>query len=179
MKPQVTGVGVVHRELRVGVLQQARDESEVVGVQMGDEHVRDVGEVVSGGMDSVDKHLPARVGVPAGVDEREPAVCRRQCVDEDVAQRVLGDEDRDRPEARPDFFDGRHFLTHPGLALAMAGDHDRRTHHLIRPRRDRAPQTPVDSRAVRKPLCSYMPKNPPHLLQATFGTPEGKSTQMR
>lgn len=69
---QEPGVVAVHAQSRVGVLEDPGDETEMVGVQVGDEHVGDVGQVMARGMDAGDQRVPRFVGVPAGVDQARP-----------------------------------------------------------------------------------------------------------
>ena len=78
----------------------------MVGVDVGDHHAPHVGDGGAGDPQTVGQRLEGVVGVPAGVDEVDPPV-GLEGVDEDVAQRVVGDGDGDAPQPRPHPLDRR------------------------------------------------------------------------
>ena len=71
----------------------------VVGVDVGHHDTLDVGDVAPGLLHAGRQRAEGVVGVPAGVDQVRTAVGLEE-VDEDVAQRVVGQRHRDAPQAR-------------------------------------------------------------------------------
>jgi len=104
-------------------LAKAAGETVVVGMDVGDKCRADVTDTVPGHGEPVDQRLPRRLGVPARVDHGDTVVQLEQ-VHDDVAQRVVRDGHRHRPQLRADLLDcGKHAVT-PGLALRRPGHLD-------------------------------------------------------
>ena len=78
----------------------------MVGVDVGDHHAPHVGHRRAGDGQPGGQGVEGVLGVPPGVDEIDPAV-GLEGVDEDVAQRVVGDGDGDAPQPRPHPLDRR------------------------------------------------------------------------
>ena len=64
---------------------------------------------------------PRVFGVPPGVNDRQ-AVVELERVHEDIAQWVVRDRDRNRPETRTNLLHRRHYLPVPRLFLEHSGD---------------------------------------------------------
>ena len=92
-------------------------------MDVGDEHRLDLVEPGADVLEAGAEHVPRLLGVPAGVDEGDATVALQR-VDEHVAQRVVGQGHRDRPQSRPHLLDRGHDVLAPGLELRGAGDLD-------------------------------------------------------
>ncbi len=127
MVAEQCGIRAVHRERGPADLPQPGRKTEVVGMQVGDGGVPDVGDVVPGLGDAVDEGSPRLLGIPAHIDQGE-AVGQRECVDQDVAQRVSRHRHRDRPQSGAYLLDRRQDAEGPRLALdgtdVFGDDHD-------------------------------------------------------
>ena len=97
--PQQGGVGRVESDPGPRGLADPAGQAVVVGVDVGHHDRPDVGDAPAGLGQAVVEGLPGVVGVPTGIDHGHPVVQLDQ-VDQDVAQGVVGDGDRDRPQAR-------------------------------------------------------------------------------
>ncbi len=114
--PEGGGVGGVHRDDGAGRLLQAGCQTEMVGMQVGDRRVAHVGDVVAGRGDTGDEGVPRLLGVHTEVDQSETVVeCER--IRKYVSQRVLRHRDRDRPQSRTHFLDGRQYSGGPCFTL--------------------------------------------------------------
>ena len=74
-------------------------------------------------IEAVVQRRPGVVGVPPGVDDGD-AVVELEGVDEDVAQGVVRDGHRDRPQPGPHLLDRGHDVAVPRLFLEHPGDDD-------------------------------------------------------
>ena len=98
------GVGGVQRDPGPGRLADPPGQPVVVGVDVGDHDALDVGDVAAGLLHAALQGAERVVGVPAGIHEIRPSVGLEE-VDEDVAQRVVGQRHRDAPQPGPDLLD--------------------------------------------------------------------------
>ena len=122
---QQGGIGRVEADPGPRGLPHPSGQPVVVGVDVGHHHRPHVGHRAAGRPQAVIEGLPGVVGVPACVDQGHPVV-ELEGVDQDVAQRVVRDGHRDRPEARAHLLDRREHVAVPGLLLEGAGHSEHR-----------------------------------------------------
>ena len=137
-----SGVGRMERDPSSGGLADASGQAVVVRVDVGDQNPLHVGDRLPRLLQPCHQGLIGVVGVPAGVDQVRAAIGLER-VDEHVAQRVVGDRDRDAPEAGPHQLDGGEGQVAGGVV----------GHGLQLASRRRRPRPPPRKRRLRSPVC--------------------------
>ena len=140
------GVGGVESDPGPGGLTDPSGQPVVVRMDVGDHHRPDVRDTSPGGGQPVIERRPCHLGVPSGIHKGHAASGQLQGIDQHVAQRIVRDGDRDRPQARPHLLHGRHDLLVPGSLLRCAGDDDHDRHGTRQERRGGPSGPPTWSR---------------------------------
>ncbi len=114
-------LGRVHRDPGAALRTQPSRHPVVIGVNVRDDDPRHVRWRQACRLHAVGQRVPASVGVPAWVDDHEIAVGGDE-IGQGVAERVIGDRHRDRPQIGPDLLDRRPGSGDPGLSLSRPRD---------------------------------------------------------
>ena len=100
------GIGGVERDPRARGLPDPPGQPVVIGMDVGDQDALDIGHVAADLLHAAVQRAEGVVGVPSGIDQVGAAVGLED-VDEDVAQRVVGQRYRNAPEAVAHLLDTR------------------------------------------------------------------------
>ena len=122
-------VGLVEPDPRARGFADPPGQTVVVGVEVGHDHALDVADRATRLLESEIQGLPGVVSGPPRVHNGHAAV-EFECVDQHVAQWIIGNRDRNRPDAGANILDRRQHVAIPSLFLGNAGDGEHDAHGI-------------------------------------------------